>query len=95
MAAAIALPVLAETGGNSVATPTQLDALIIRSAEVVPNARLPLDTQSSTGSRLGLTPRETAATINIIDRETMDARGARDTIEAVTSAPGVTEHGSP
>ncbi len=95
MAAAIALPVLAETGGNSVATPTQLDALIIRSAEVVPNARLPLDTQSSTGSRLGLTPRETAATINIIDRETMDARGARDTIEAVTSAPGITEHGSP
>lgn len=80
---------------ESAQAPTQLDPMTISSPASVPNARLPLDTPSQTGSRLGLTPRETPATINIIDRETMDARGARDTIEAVTSAPGITEHGSP
>lgn len=54
-----------------------------------PNARLPFDTPSLTGSRLGLTPRETAATINIIDRETIDERCARATLEALSRAPGI------
>lgn len=74
---------------------TQLPAITVTGAGLDPNARLPLDTPTQTGSRLGLTARETAATINIIDRETIEERGARDTIEAVSSAPGITEHGSP
>lgn len=54
-----------------------------------PNARLPLDTTSQTGSRLGLTARDTAATINILDRETIEASGARNTIETLQNAPGI------
>jgi iron complex outermembrane receptor protein len=73
----------------------QLPAITVTGAGMEPNARLPLDTHTQTGSRLGLTARETAATINIVDRETIEERGARDTIEAVSSAPGITEHGSP
>lgn len=72
-----------------------LPAITITGSEIEPNARLPLDTKTQSGSRLGLTARETAATINIVDRETIDERGARDTIEAVSSVTGITEHGSP
>lgn len=92
LAAIAAMPAMAQPSADLA---TQLEPMTVRSSQDAPNSRLPLDTPSQTGSRLGLTPRETAATINIIDRETIDVRGARDTIEAVTSAPGVTEHGSP
>lgn len=70
------------------AEPT-LPEITVKGVQDPPNARLPLDTPSLTGSRLGLTPRETAATINIIDRETIDERGARDTLEALSRAPGI------
>lgn len=53
------------------------------------NAYLPIDLPSQTGSRLGLTPRETAATINIVDREAIDASGARDTLETLQNVPGL------
>lgn len=74
---------------------TSLPAITVTGAGLEPNARLPLDTTTQTGSRLGLTARETAATVNIVDRDTIDERGARSTIEAVSSAPGITEHGTP
>lgn len=83
---AVALPARAEE---------QLATVTVQDTALDPNARLPLDTKAQTGSRLGLTPRQTAATINIVDRATIEERGARDTIEAVSSAPGITEHGSP
>jgi iron complex outermembrane receptor protein len=81
-----ALPVAAET---------LLPEITVKSVQEAPNGRLPLDAPTATGSRLGLTPRETPATINVIDRETIDARGARDTVEAVASLPGITYHGTP
>ena len=54
-----------------------------------PNAKLQLDIPSATGSRLGLTPRETPSSIVIIDQATIQARGAQTTKEAVERAPGV------
>ena len=66
-----------------------LPAITITGAGFEPNARLPLDTTTQTGSRLGLTARDTAATINIVDRETIEASGARDTVETLNSVPGV------
>lgn len=70
------------------AEPT-LPQITVTGIQEPPNARLVLDTPSLTGSRLGLTPRETAATINIVERETIDERGARDTQEVLSGMPGI------
>ncbi|WP_188380808.1 TonB-dependent receptor [Oxalicibacterium faecigallinarum] len=59
------------------------------------NSRLNLDTPSDTGSRLRLTPRQTPATVTIVDRATIDARGADDTQEILQSIPGITAHNAP
>ncbi|MDP1612503.1 MAG: TonB-dependent siderophore receptor [Sulfuritalea sp.] len=91
----VALAIAGFTCAPAVWAQANLPAITITGSGIEANARLPLDTTSQTGSRLGLSARETAATINIVDRETIEERGARDTIEAVSSAPGITEHGSP
>lgn len=54
-----------------------------------PNGKPQLDTQTVTGSRLGLTARETPASITVIDRATLEKRGAQTTQEALERAPGV------
>ena len=71
---------------------TSLPAITVTGAGLEPNARLPLDNTTLTGSRLGLTARETAATINIVDRDTIEASGARDTAETLKSVPGIVAH---
>jgi iron complex outermembrane recepter protein len=48
------------------------------------------DTRADGASLLGLTPRETPATVEIIDRATMEARGLRSVTEAAQGAVGVT-----
>lgn len=92
---ALAFAGVATTSFPTALAQTNLPVITITGAEIEFNARLPLDISSQTGSRLGLTARETPATINILDRDTIEARGARNTIEAVSSSPGITEHGSP
>ncbi|MFS2056192.1 TonB-dependent receptor plug domain-containing protein, partial [Variovorax sp. CT11-76] len=61
-------------------------------AAPAPNGRLNLDTPSDTGSRLGLTPRETPASVSVVDRATIEARGAQDTQEILRAVPGITAH---
>lgn len=56
---------------------------------------LPLDTPVETGSRLGLTPRETPASVTVVDRSTLEARGAQNTQEALRAIAGVTAHDAP
>jgi iron complex outermembrane receptor protein len=56
---------------------------------------LPLDETNVTGSRLGLTPRETPASVSIVNRETIEKRGAADTQEILTSVPGITAASPP
>lgn len=91
----IALGVLAILVTPLACAQAVLPELTVGAAAEPPNARLPLDQPTATGSRLGITARETPATINTLDRDTIDARGARDTIEAVSSLPGVSFHGTP
>lgn len=54
-----------------------------------------LDTPSSTGSRLGLTPRQTPGSLTIVDRDALDARGVRDTQEALRLVPGLNASAPP
>lgn len=59
------------------------------------NGKLNLDTPVETGSRLGLTARETPASVTVVDRATIDARGAQDTQEILRAIPGVSAHNAP
>ncbi|MEW7851385.1 TonB-dependent receptor [Massilia aurea] len=56
---------------------------------------LNLDTPLDTASRLGLSARETPATVTVIDRALIDVRGAQDTQEILRAIPGVTAHNAP
>ncbi len=56
---------------------------------------LNLDTPVDTGSRLGLSSRETPASVNVVDRATIELRGAQDTQEILRALPGVTAHNAP
>lgn len=59
------------------------------------NGLLKLDTPSDTGSRLGITPRETPASVTVVDRGLIEVRGAQDTQEVLRAIPGVTAHNAP
>lgn len=52
----------------------------------------PLDAQSETATRLGLSVRETPATIDILNQRELQRIGARTTEEALNRAPGVTSN---
>jgi iron complex outermembrane receptor protein len=59
------------------------------------HARDTLTTPNATGSRLGLTPLETPATISIIDGDMIRARGDMSVIDAESRAPGISNAGNP
>ncbi|MEG8054932.1 Plug domain-containing protein [Sphingomonas aerolata] len=54
-----------------------------------------LTTPNATGSRLGLTPLETPATLSVIDGATIRARGDLSVIDATSRAPGISNAGNP
>ncbi len=54
-----------------------------------------LNQVNTTGSKLGLTPKETPASINIINAGTIAQRGYASVQDAVQSAPGLSVGGSP
>ena len=67
----------------------------VRDAAPAPLGLLPLDTPVETGSRLGLTPRETPASVHVVDRAAIEALGAQDTQEILRAIPGVSAHNAP
>ena len=83
---------LAQTAADGAGT---LATIEIRDQQEQPNGRLLLDVPVETGSRLGLTTRQTPATLTVVDRATIDARGAQNTQEALRAVPGVTAHDAP
>jgi iron complex outermembrane receptor protein len=91
---------LAQTGGGT-APPTPstppaaatLPDVVVRGA--APGDRLSIDEPATTGSRLGLTPRETPASVTVIDRETIERRGARTTQDILQGVPGMTAAAPP
>lgn len=66
---------------------TQLDAMQIHGEAI--GSSLLLDVPATVGSRLGLTPRETPATVVIVDRDAIEQRGATDTQEILKGVPGM------
>lgn len=75
------------------------DALELPTIEVIGSKQsttgLQLDVPAETGSRLGITPRETPASVSVVNREQINARGAENTQDILASIPGVTAAAPP
>jgi len=69
--------------------PDKSDILVVAGPETA------LTVPASTGSRLGLTPLETPASISIIDGDALRRRGDLTIVDAVTRAPGITNSANP
>jgi len=74
---------------------TMLPAITVGARADENRAAAALKETNQTGSRLGLTPRETPAAVDIITQEAMQAEGLRNAIEVYRSAPGVTSGNLP
>jgi len=72
--------------------PAVLSEVVISDMSIDP---LGLDQKERTGSRLGLTPRETPASVTVIDREVFEQRGAQNTQEILQGVPGITTSSAP
>ncbi|WP_109511696.1 TonB-dependent receptor [Pseudomonas ovata] len=72
----------------------QLDPLRIEAGREYPSG-LSLDQPIRTGSRLGLSARETPASVSVADRAVIEQRGARDTQEIINAMTGVNASANP
>ncbi|MEF9898151.1 MAG: TonB-dependent receptor [Pseudomonas sp.] len=68
--------------------PLNLSDILITSKEEEKQGLL-LDIPSQTGSRLGLTPRETPASVHIVNRRQIEQRGAESTQDILSGVPGL------
>lgn len=93
--AGLALAPLGAAAQRKTAEAPTLQTVQVVDSVPAPNGRIHLDTPVETGSRLGLTPRETPASVTVVDRSTIEARGAQDTQEILRAIPGVTAHNAP
>jgi iron complex outermembrane receptor protein len=85
LALSVAGPALAQT--TPAGTPQTLPPVVVRDAGAPGQIRI--DEPTGTGSRLGLTPRETPASVTIVDRDTIEQRGALTTQDILQSVPGM------
>ncbi len=60
-----------------------------------PDGRLDLDVPASGVSQLDLTPRDTPASVSVVDRHVIEARGYQDTQAILRAVPGITAHDAP
>lgn len=74
--------------------PLKLDALTIEGEQEKPSG-LTLDQPIRTGSRLGLTARETPASVSVSDRAVIEERGAKDTQDVINAMTGVNASANP
>ena len=72
--------------------PAVLSEVVVSDMSIDP---LGLDQKQRTGSRLDLTPRETPASVTVIDREVFEQRGAQNTQEILRGVPGITSSAAP
>jgi iron complex outermembrane receptor protein len=79
------------------AAPVAAPATVGAPTSVSDVSKTPLNTNTvaESASRLGLTPRETPATVEIIDQQIIRERGIRTTTEAAEAAVGVTAGDAP
>ncbi|KRA44488.1 TonB-dependent receptor [Pseudoxanthomonas sp. Root630] len=88
VAAALSFPFLAHAA-DSIVLPdgsraTQLDTVEVK------GRKAGLEQAAGTGTRLSLSVMETPASVTVIDRDTLEARGVRTTQEALAGIPGLT-----
>jgi len=76
------------------ATPT-LQPVEVHDAAITPGSSLGLDVPTATGSRLGLTLRETPASVSSFSRADMAERSITRAQDAVVRLPGMTESPAP
>ena len=72
--------------------PTLADVVVRGSVGIDPAG---LARKSTTGSRLELSVKETPASVTVIDRELIEARGAENTQDIIKGIPGVTASSAP
>jgi len=85
--AAAAEPLAASsTAGTDVPAPRELAEVVVHAEST---SALSLDSRPRTGSSLGLTARESPATIDVLTQRQIQDLGARTTEEALNRAPGV------
>jgi iron complex outermembrane receptor protein len=72
-----------------------LPTVEVSAPALAPNSSLGLDVPSGTGSRLGLTPRETPASVSSISSEDLEERNITRLQDGVKRSPGFTDSGSP
>lgn len=86
----LALLALAPAMGLAQSPPATLDPIVISSEQAST-----LDRPAQAGSSLNLTPRETPASIDVIDRGQLETRGDSSVTEAITRAGGISAMGHP
>jgi iron complex outermembrane receptor protein len=91
----MALALACAFGASPAHAQTTLATVEITGAAPRAGGLLQLDATSDTASRLGLTLRETPASVTVVDRATIELRGAQDTQEVLRAIPGVTAHNAP
>lgn len=90
----LSLAILLAFSGSALAETAALLGEVEVRANVLGEA-LDLEQKHQTGSRLGLTVKETPASVTVLDRETLERRGLDTTQEALKSVPGVTASSAP
>lgn len=78
------------TLGVPLAAQAQEQSTAVEELLVTGNRDLGLNTPTETGSRLGLTPLETPASVTVLSGATIRARGDLSIGEAISRAPGIT-----
>lgn len=86
---ALCLPIRAQPAPPAAA---ELERVEIRAAAAVPPK---LDERPTSTSRLGLTVRDTPASVSVVDRADIDAMGAADTQAILRAIPGVSWSAQP
>jgi len=90
LAVCAALPLLAQAEAEPTRT---LGEVLVHSK--APAENLNLDQRASTASRLGLSVRDTPATVSVVDRDTLEKWGADSTQDMLKHVPGMTAASPP
>lgn len=86
----LATPLFVASSSSWAQADAILDTVTVRSS-----GETPLERAVSTGSRLDLSARDTPASVEVIAREQLEARGDTSLIDAITRSTGITSLGHP
>ncbi|MGP1716174.1 MAG: TonB-dependent receptor [Methylophilus sp.] len=90
----LSVAILAALSGMASAAEDLLDEVVVK-GRAEPKAAINLNKPNSTASRLGLTAKETPASVEAVDSDTIRQRGDISIKEAVTRTTGITDISTP